>query len=110
MRLKVGLSIITGGGPVKNAQRMLLDEAASRVRLTLDVTHCRMPKAHTHRAHTRTRVQVLKYMHTIGRVIVNDMQRTFNCGVDIVMVAERAAIEVLRHASAEHYVASEVVG
>jgi hypothetical protein len=40
MRLKVGLSIITGGRPVKNAQHMLLDEAASRVRLALDVTHC----------------------------------------------------------------------
>jgi phosphoribosylformylglycinamidine cyclo-ligase len=68
-----GLAHITGGGLVGNVPRVLPDGTRAR----LDATQW-------------TAVPVFRWLHAVGQVPTEDMLRTFNCGLGMVVVVAAA--------------------
>ena len=67
------LSHITGGGLAENLPRIMPDHAAARV----DLSAWKSPP-------------VFSWLQSIGQLDDHEMLRTFNCGIGMVVIAEKA--------------------
>jgi len=88
-----GLAHITGGGLTENIVRVL----PANLGLTIDTRSWRRPA-------------VFNWLQRNGGIEEQDMLRTFNCGIGMVMLARKEAVEDLIAAAAGHGIACHVIG
>jgi phosphoribosylformylglycinamidine cyclo-ligase len=90
-----GLSHITGGGISENLPRVLPNTVAARIDLS-----------------TFTPPSVFGWLAKAGRLEAADMLHTFNCGIGMIVVAEKSraseVIAALRDAGEEPHVIGEI--
>ena len=90
-----GLSHITGGGLLENIPRML----PSNTRAVIDPQRWRMPA-------------IFQWLQQTGNVAIDEMYRTFNCGVGMVIcVAEehhQQALDFLQHMGEQAWVVGHI--
>ena len=90
-----GMAHITGGAMEGNLSRIIPQGLSARI----DLSHIRIP-------------QVFKYIKTNGNVADNEMLKTFNCGVGLVVVADSNAESAIQKALSEScisYTIGEVI-
>ena len=88
-----GLAHITGGGLTKNIVRVL----PGNLGLTIDTRSWRRPA-------------VFNWLQRNGGIGEQDMLRTFNCGIGMVMLARKETVEGLISAAASHDIECHVIG
>ncbi len=88
-----GLAHITGGGLTENIVRVL----PSNLSLTIDTRSWRRPA-------------VFNWLQRSGNIDEQDMLRTFNCGIGMVMLARKETVEELISAAAGHDIDCHVIG
>ena len=90
------LSHITGGGLTENLPRVLSKNVTPKIDYT-----------------SWTRPEIFAYLQKLGNVTDEEMHRTFNCGIGMVLVVEKADAEevknVLAKAGEEVFVIGELV-
>ncbi|MFB3079829.1 MAG: phosphoribosylformylglycinamidine cyclo-ligase [Lysobacterales bacterium] len=88
-----GLAHITGGGLTENIVRVL----PGNLGLTIDTRSWRRPA-------------VFNWLQRNGSIGEQDMLRTFNCGIGMVMLARKETVEGLISAAASHDIDCHVIG
>ena len=88
-----GLAHITGGGLTENIVRVL----PGNLGLTIDTRSWRRPA-------------VFNWLQRNGGIDEQDMLRTFNCGIGMVMLARKETVEELISAAAGHGIDCHVIG
>ena len=88
-----GLAHITGGGLTENIVRVL----PGNLGLTIDTRSWRRPP-------------VFNWLQRNGGIGEQDMLRTFNCGIGMVMLARKENVEGLISAAASHDIDCHVIG
>jgi len=88
-----GLAHITGGGLTENIVRVL----PGNLGLTIDTRSWRRPA-------------VFNWLQHTGGIDEQDMLRTFNCGIGMVMLARKETVEGLISAAASHDIDCHVIG
>ena len=88
-----GLAHITGGGLTENIVRVL----PGNLSLTIDTSSWRRPA-------------VFNWLQRSGNIDEQDMLRTFNCGIGMVMLARKETVEELISAAAGHDIDCHVIG
>ena len=88
-----GLAHITGGGLTENIVRVL----PRNLSLTIDTRSWRRPA-------------VFNWLQRSGNIDEQDMLRTFNCGIGMVMLARKETVEELISAAAGHDIDCHVIG
>jgi phosphoribosylformylglycinamidine cyclo-ligase len=88
-----GLAHITGGGLTENIVRVL----PGNLGLAIDTRSWRRPA-------------VFKWLQQNGGIDEQDMLRTFNCGIGMVMLARKENVEGLISAAAGHDIECHVIG
>lgn len=87
------LAHITGGGLTENIPRVLPSECG----VHLNAGEWSMPA-------------VLSWLQSEGHIAINEMWRTFNCGIGMVMIVESARADALRTLLAEQGEQAAVIG
>jgi phosphoribosylformylglycinamidine cyclo-ligase len=87
------LAHITGGGLLENIPRVLPDHLAA----SINGNSWQMP-------------EVFRWLKTAGNIEMNEMYRTFNCGIGMVAVVEKSAVDSLLAAIQQTGETANIIG